>query len=544
MKVAIYTRVSTDNQAELEFNSCQAQEAKIRAFISSQESMEIHKVFSDEGYSGANINRPALQELLHGVKNGAVDFVIVYKIDRLTRSPKDFYQLIEIFENNNVSFISVTERFDTSTPAGRLLRNIMLTFAQFERELACERTKDKMLERAKKGLFGGGACPFGYKRVEKKLVVVPDDAQIVRQIFNTYMETVSLAKTYNIIKKKGILNRTGKPFTKGDLANILRKVVYIGKITHNGNIYNGIHEPIISDEQFEQVQEIHKRKLVPKCYPAKHHLFPGLITCKECGSTMSATYTNKIRRGRRKRYFFYRCTCTHKRDWTSCSIRQMSATRLDSYIVQSLERIAGDQQYLESLSFKLKHMPSGGGQGFELSSFDPDNLRRSLLSVVKTASFNGSIDKGLLIKKQIKSIIYSKENVEIKLVATNDFSVPTERRNEPSSDENLKLSNCSAKAVADSLASMQRPKMSGGIFGRSNNNIRDKQKVRPFVEAGGQGFEPRRAESKSAGLPLADPPTPTFGRNDQMTNSKLQIKELLFNSINFRGNFQIEGQIN
>ena len=140
---AIYTRVSTDLQAEKEFSSCEAQEEKIRSFVKSQDNWQIYKVYSDAGYTGANTNRPALQELLEDIKQGKIEIILAYKIDRLTRSPKDFYQLVEIFEKYNVSFISITERFDTSTPAGRLLRNIMLTFAQFERELTSERTKDK-----------------------------------------------------------------------------------------------------------------------------------------------------------------------------------------------------------------------------------------------------------------------------------------------------------------------------------------------------------------------------------------------------------------
>jgi site-specific DNA recombinase len=132
-RCAIYTRVSTDQQVEVEFNSCEAQEDRIRSFISSQESFVLGGVYVDPGYSGANTDRPGLRKLLADVRNGQIDMVIVYKIDRLTRSPRDFYQLIEIFETHKTGFISVTERFDTSTPAGRLLRNIMLTFAQFER---------------------------------------------------------------------------------------------------------------------------------------------------------------------------------------------------------------------------------------------------------------------------------------------------------------------------------------------------------------------------------------------------------------------------
>ena len=170
MRCAIYTRVSTDNQVEVEYNSCESQMEKIQSFIDSQEKMEVFKVYSDPGFTGANIDRPGLQEMLRDTNENKIDMVIVYKMDRLTRSPKDFYQLIELFETYNVGFISVTERFDTSTPSGRLLRNIMLTFAQFERELASERVRDKMLQRANKGMWNGGSTPFGYKTETKNLL--------------------------------------------------------------------------------------------------------------------------------------------------------------------------------------------------------------------------------------------------------------------------------------------------------------------------------------------------------------------------------------
>ena len=140
-----------------------AQEEKIKSFINSQENLFVFKVYSDAGFSGASLERPALVEMLRDIQENKINVVIVYKIDRLTRSPKDFYALMEIFEQHEVDFISITERFDTSTPSGRLLRNIMLTFAQFERELTSERTKDKLLERANKGMWNGGGLPFGYK---------------------------------------------------------------------------------------------------------------------------------------------------------------------------------------------------------------------------------------------------------------------------------------------------------------------------------------------------------------------------------------------
>ena len=227
MRCAIYTRVSTDNQVEVEYNSCESQMEKIRSFINSQEDMEVFKVYSDPGFTGANLERPGLQEMLRDIEIAApaspvrndeadgIRFVIVYKMDRLTRSPKDFYHLIELFEKHNVGFISVTERFDTSTPSGRLLRNIMLTFAQFERELASERVRDKMLQRANKGMWNGGTIPYGYESRNKKLVVNQEEATVLTKIYETYISTGSLYETYDTFTAKGITNRNGSWLRSG-----------------------------------------------------------------------------------------------------------------------------------------------------------------------------------------------------------------------------------------------------------------------------------------------------------------------------------------
>jgi len=170
-KCAIYTRVSTSMQAELEYSSCDAQKDRIHSYIKSQEDLEFFKEYSDPGYSGGHLERPALKALLRDIEDQKVDEVLTYKIDRLTRSSKDFYALIEFFEKYGVSYVSVTERFDTSSPSGRLLRNIMLTFAQFEREMTSERIKDKLEQKALRGLWNGNLTPLGYTKVDKKLIV-------------------------------------------------------------------------------------------------------------------------------------------------------------------------------------------------------------------------------------------------------------------------------------------------------------------------------------------------------------------------------------
>ncbi len=181
-KCAVYTRVSTTMQAEVEYSSCEAQKDRILSYIKSQEDLEFFKEYSDPGFSGGDLDRPALKELLRDIEEKKVDEVLTYKIDRLTRSSKDFYGLIDHFEKFNVSYVSVTERFDTSSPSGRLLRNIMLTFAQFEREMTGERIKDKLEQRAIKGLYNSGPCPFGYRRVDTKLVSDKPSARTVKEL--------------------------------------------------------------------------------------------------------------------------------------------------------------------------------------------------------------------------------------------------------------------------------------------------------------------------------------------------------------------------
>jgi len=442
----IYTRVSTDNQAEKEFSSCEAQEEKIKSFVNSQNNWQVFKVYSDAGYSGATLKGPALQQLLSDMKERKIDMVLVYKIDRLTRSPKDFYQLIEFFEQSKIDFISITERFDTSTPAGRLLRNIMLTFSQFERELTSERTRDKMLERAKKGMANGGLTPYGYMRRDKKLIPHPREAEEIKSIFETYIETGSLAKTYQMLKEKGIKNKNGKNFSKTNIAHILRNVVYVGKIKHNNEIYQGIHEPIISEEMFGLAQKIHKEKQKNfRVY--KNFLFGGLISCEGCGSKMTSCFTNKKDGKKLKRYYYYRCTSTLQQDWQACSIKQVSAERLENFALENLERISLDKNYVENLIFRLNHSSNPELKnsaiprraGYELtkscSKFSPESISSTLKFFLSGLAKKKGIEKNLWVKNFIDKIIYSKEYIKFSLfyrenwenLATENSPVPPKR---------------------------------------------------------------------------------------------------------------------
>ena len=416
---AIYTRVSTDIQAEKEFSSCESQEEKIRAFVKSQDNWQVFKVYSDAGYSGANTNRPALQELLEDIKERKIDIILAYKIDRLTRSPKDFYQLIEFFEQYKVDFISITERFDTSTPAGRLLRNIMLTFAQFERELTSERTRDKLLERAKKGFWHGGITPYGYKRENKKLVIHQREVEIIRLIFENYLETGSITGVYNLLKENNIKNRQGNPFRKPNIAFLLRNLVYAGKVKFAGQIYQGIHQPIISEELFELAQKTHKKR-IRKFRVYRDFLLGGLIRCKECGYKMSACFTNKHRNRKLKRYYYYRCTSVNHKDWQACSIKEVSAERIENYILENLERIYLDKNYIENLVFRLNHSlntprEDGIKPSKVCSKFSVETIISVLQSFLSTLATKKGTERNLLVKMFIKEILYSKELIKITL---------------------------------------------------------------------------------------------------------------------------------
>jgi len=337
-------------QAEKEYNSCEAQEERIKSYIKSQEELKLYQIYSDPGYSGANIERPALGRMLKDIVDGKIDCVLCYKIDRLTRSPKDFYALIELFENHGVSFISITEHFDTATPSGRLLRNIMLTFAQFERELVTERTKDKMLQRAKKGMWNGGALPYGYKNVNKKLIINPEEAKFVKEIFRIFIETKSLAETRRRINEK-YKTRKGKNFAKNTIDNILRNPLYYGKTSYSGNLYDGIHKPIITEAMFLKTQSLRRKRHRNKTKIKYNYLLQGLLKCSDCGSGMTPTYTkNRKKDGVTPRYtHYYRCTRTYRHEWDCCSIKSVNAEKIEDFVINKLKEISKDEKAINKI---------------------------------------------------------------------------------------------------------------------------------------------------------------------------------------------------
>jgi site-specific DNA recombinase len=267
-RCAIYTRKSSEEGLEQNYNSLHAQREACEAFVRSQggEGWRLIKTADDDGgFSGGTMERPALQELLANIREGLIDVVVVYKVDRLTRSLADFARIVELFDAHSVSFVAVTQQFNTTSSMGRLTVNVLLSFAQFEREVIGERIRDKVAASKRKGIWMGGVLPLGYDVRERKLVVNHDEAQTVRGIFERYLELGSVRLLGNDLRQRGIVSsakvsrngnaRGGKQFSRGALYHLLSNPIYLGEIRHKQERHPGQHEAIVSGELWERVQQ-------------------------------------------------------------------------------------------------------------------------------------------------------------------------------------------------------------------------------------------------------------------------------------------------
>ena len=268
LRCAIYTRVSTEHGLEQDFNSLDAQREAAEAYVKSQAHEGwrlIRESFDDGGFSGGSLDRPALQRPLTSIRSGRIDVVVVYKVDRLTRSLADFAKLVELFDAEGVSFVSVTQSFNTTSSMGRLTLNMLLSFAQFEREVTGERIRDKIAASKRRGIWVGGIVPLGYEVRERKLVSKEDEAATVRLIFERYLARGSLPALQRELRERGVVTRLrtlssgrtigGVALTNGPLAHLLRNRIYVGDLNHKGASHPGQHEPIIAPALFDAVQE-------------------------------------------------------------------------------------------------------------------------------------------------------------------------------------------------------------------------------------------------------------------------------------------------
>ncbi len=309
IRCAIYTRKSSEEGLEQDFNSLDAQREACEAYVKSQRHegwAAISTRYDDGGFSGGTMNRPALERLLEEIEAGKVDVVVVYKVDRLTRALADFAKIIERFDENGVSFVSVTQQFNTTSSMGRLTLNVLLSFAQFEREVTGERIRDKIAASKKKGMWMGGSVPLGYEAKDRSLVINQEEAERVRTLFQLYLELRSVQKVRNEAEHLGIRSKTGVIIEPGALYRLLQNPVYIGKIRHKDQVYEGLHDPILDEDTWDAVQQqLEKNRVDRKNGTGARH--PSLLAGKlfdDAGHPFTPSHA--VKQGKRYRYYIER----------------------------------------------------------------------------------------------------------------------------------------------------------------------------------------------------------------------------------------------
>jgi DNA invertase Pin-like site-specific DNA recombinase len=339
--------VSTDQGLDQDFNSLDAQYDASQAYIRSQAHAGwtmLRSKYDDGGFSGGNTDRPALQRLLDDIRAGKIDIIVVYKVDRLTRSLADFAKLVELFDQHGVSFVSVTQQFNTTTSMGRLTLNVLLSFAQFEREVTSERIRDKIGASKRKGLWVGGRAPFGYESKDRKIRVVDKDAEAVRTIFQLYLQTGSIYRLMTELHERGIVSKVqrlksgktvgGVPFTSGPLSYLLRNRFYIGEVVYKGEVLGGEQEPIIDRATFEAVQEklAEQKNNTIETRSKSEAILTGLIF-DDRGNRMSPSHARKG--GVRYRYYTSLALLQGRRH-EGGSVDRVPATDIETTVVNAV----------------------------------------------------------------------------------------------------------------------------------------------------------------------------------------------------------------
>ena len=362
IRVAVYSRKSTDHGLEKEFNSCDAQEQACGSYILANESSgwKQAEIYRDGGFSGGTTKRPAFQKMMTAIRNNEIDVVIVHRIDRLSRSLADFLQTIKVFEKHNVSFISVTQQIDTSTIMGKLILNILLSFAQFEREMISERTRDKIVAARKNGKFTGGRPVKGYNihrsDAGSKLVVDPEEAEQIRTIFELYLEKQSLIQTAKELNKLGWTTKKwttrkgtvqgGKRFDKKNLHGLLTNPVYIGKTRYGKEVFEGEHESIIDMATWKKAQELLIRNArsggSAGNAPRQTVLLRNLLFCHHCGRPMRHTYTLK----KNVKYRYYICDTVRLQGKDACVTKRIPADQIEQFVIEQIRGLSNDTQLL------------------------------------------------------------------------------------------------------------------------------------------------------------------------------------------------------
>ena len=336
-RCAVYTRKSTDEGLEKEFNSLDAQRESCEAFVTSQRSegwLLVPDRYDDGGVSGGTLERPALQRLLGDIEAGRVDVIVVYKIDRLSRSLMHFAKLVEVFDANNVTFVSVTQSFNTTTSMGRLTLNILLSFAQFEREVIGERIRDKVAASKARGMWMGGSLPLGYDVRNRNLVVNEAEAVRARRVFEGFVETGSVTTLLPVLRAEGVLTKTGRPFDKGAIYKLLNNRTLVGEVAHKDNIYPGEHAAVVPRALWDEVHEMMQASPRTRANQNRRQspaLLRGLIFGPD-GRALSPSHTRK--KGRL--YCYYVSQAVLKGTDDGGTVRRVSASEIEGAVMDQV----------------------------------------------------------------------------------------------------------------------------------------------------------------------------------------------------------------
>ncbi len=336
-RCAVYTRKSTEEGLDMEFNSLDAQREACDAYILSQKAegwLPVRDRYDDGGFSGGTLERPALRRLLADIEAGSIDVVVVYKIDRLTRALMDFAKLVEVFERRSVTFVSVTQSFNTTNSMGRLTLNMLLSFAQFEREMISERIRDKFAASRARGMWMGGNTPLGYVVKERKLLIDPNQAAAVKRVFEEFVRMGSATLLARKLNAEGMTTRGGKPVDKSFLYRLLNNRVYLGEAVHKGKAYPGEHKAIIGREIWDKAHSILAESPRVRAGRARAQT-PALLKGLLFGPTGTAMTPSHTRR-RGKLYRYYVSTNVLKRGPEACPIRRISADEIEAAVIDQL----------------------------------------------------------------------------------------------------------------------------------------------------------------------------------------------------------------
>ena len=461
IRCAIYTRKSCEDGLDLEYNSLENQYDACASFVKNHESdgwFVINKRYDDGGFSGGNLDRPALKELLNDVNLGLIDKIIIYKLDRISRSNMDYYKLADILQRKNVDIEIATQQFDKSTSIGRFSFGMMLNFAQLEREMTSDRIKEKIRKQQSLGMWTGGITPIGYDVVDKKLIINEYESNIVKTIFNTYYKTKSINsvldvlnknnfKTKLFISKSSNFTRGGTNFNRGSIYKILNNKIYIGKIENKviNKVFDGLHEAIIDEDLFNQVQEILKESINTKMYdvvdnngninnaanntnnnstksikkylPKKNskmpYLLKGMMRCECCDSILTPVFTTKKKNGISYRYYKPNKAIKHS---TSCRIGNIPAEQIENIVLNQIYNVLSSPSIINGVAKTINELKLNESKLYESRSDELNNTNNGCCN-----NDNSSIENftELEITKYLKNIqvvwneLFPKEQMQI-----------------------------------------------------------------------------------------------------------------------------------